>query len=156
MLFRSLLRSVGVHTYPRTTDPYYTGSPVTAVNSTTEFVIPVGVSTVPTFHKTGGFVIPAIRAPRTANFSTSGTDPAAGGTPVTKVIDSTSFVVNSGVSTRGHLYARGGTVTKPLDIVFDDPLSYSNIPLIYSSSSVVGVGTSATIEIGRASCRERV
>ena len=138
---------VGVHTYPRTTDPYYTGSPVTAVNSTTEFVIPVGVSTVPTFHKTGGFVIPAIRAPRTANFSTSGTDPAAGGTPVTKVIDSTSFVVNSGVSTRGHLYARGGTVTKPLDIVFDDPVSYSNISLTGGG----GTQAKANIVVGQGS-----
>jgi len=32
-------------------------------------------------------------------------------------------------------------------VIFDNPLSYSNIPLIYSSSSTAGVGTAATIDI---------
>jgi len=32
-------------------------------------------------------------------------------------------------------------------VVFDDPLSYSNIPLIYSSSSRPGFGTEATVDI---------
>jgi len=40
----------------------------------------------------------------------------------------------------------GYTSTNPPYVVFDDPLSYSNIPLIYSSGSS-GVGTQAKIDI---------
>ena len=40
----------------------------------------------------------------------------------------------------------GYTASNPPYVVFDDPLSYSNIPLVYSSSSS-GVGTQATINI---------
>ena len=127
------------HTYPRTTDPYYTGSRITAINSLTEFVTNVGVSTVPTFYASGGTVQGVIVAPRVS-------DPAAGQATVSVVLDDNNFLVNTGVSTRQHLYARGGKVNKPLTVLFDDPLSYSNIPLIYSSSSV-GTGSSAVIDI---------
>ena len=41
----------------------------------------------------------------------------------------------------------GYTSTNPPTVIFDDPLSYSDIPLIYSSSSPSGVGTQATIDI---------
>jgi len=41
----------------------------------------------------------------------------------------------------------GYTSTNPPDVIFDEPLSYSNIPLIYSTSSPVGVGSSAIIDI---------
>ena len=41
----------------------------------------------------------------------------------------------------------GYTSTNPPIVVFDDPLSYSNIPLIYSSSSTSGIGTQATADI---------
>jgi len=41
----------------------------------------------------------------------------------------------------------GYTRTNPPLVVFDKPLSYSNIPLIYSSSSVSGFGTEATVDI---------
>ena len=41
----------------------------------------------------------------------------------------------------------GFTNTNPPILVFDDPLSYSNIPLLYHSTSSVGVGTSATVDI---------
>lgn len=41
----------------------------------------------------------------------------------------------------------GYTSTNPPYVVFDSPLSYSNIPLIYSENSVTGVGTQATIDI---------
>jgi hypothetical protein len=40
----------------------------------------------------------------------------------------------------------GYTSTNPPYVIFDDPLSYSNIPLIYSSSSS-GVGTEAKINV---------
>ena len=134
------------HVYPRTTDPAYCGSKVTAVNSATEFVINVGVSTVPTFYSSSGVAQPALIAPRNVNNSASGTDPAAGETNVLKIINNTSFEVNTGISTRKHFYARCGKVNIPLDVVFDDPLSYSNIPLIYSSTSV-GLGTGAKIDV---------
>jgi hypothetical protein len=41
----------------------------------------------------------------------------------------------------------GYTSTNPPTVLFDSPLSYSNIPLIYSSSSPSGFGTQATIDI---------
>ena len=41
----------------------------------------------------------------------------------------------------------GYTSSNPPIVVFDDPLSYSNIPLIYSSSSRSGLGTEATVDI---------
>jgi len=41
----------------------------------------------------------------------------------------------------------GYTSTNPPYVFFDDPLSYSNIPLVYSSDSVSGVGTEAKVDI---------
>jgi hypothetical protein len=41
----------------------------------------------------------------------------------------------------------GYTSSNPPKVIFDDPLSYWNIPLKYSSSSNLGVGTEATIDI---------
>ena len=134
------------HVYPRTTDPAYCGSKVTSVPSTTVFVINVGVSTVPTFYQSGGVAQPAIIAPRVNNNSASGHDPAVDGSNVLRVIDSTSFEINTGISTREHFYARCGKVNKPLEIVIDSPLSYSNIPLTYTSG-VTGLGTQATIDV---------
>ena len=134
------------HTYPRTTDPVYCGTKVTAVNSSTEFEVNAGVSTVPTFFQSGGTAQPVLIAPRANNNSASKSDPAVSGTNVLRVIDTTTFEINTGISTRKHFYARCGKVNKPLDIVIEDPLSYSNIPLEYSSSSA-GLGTHATIDV---------
>jgi len=41
----------------------------------------------------------------------------------------------------------GYTTTNPPIVVFDSPLSYSDIPLIYSSDSPSGFGTQATVDI---------
>jgi len=41
----------------------------------------------------------------------------------------------------------GYTRSNPPLVIFDSPLSYFNIPLIYSSSSSTGVGTEATVDI---------
>ena len=68
------------------------------------------------------------------------------GSNVLRIVDSTSFEINTGISTREHFYARCGKVNKPLDIVIDDPLSYSGIALTYTSSSS-GIGSAATIDI---------
>ena len=100
------------------------------VNSATEFEVNAGVSTVPTFYQSGGTAQPALIAPRINNNSASGFDPAAQGSSVLRIIDSTSFEINSGISTRAHFYARCGTVKKPIDIVIDGPLSYSGIFLL--------------------------
>ena len=51
------------------------------------------------------------------------------------------------MTTCPHFYARVGKVYKPFEVLIDEPLSYSNIPLVYSSNSVTGVGTSATADI---------
>ncbi len=40
----------------------------------------------------------------------------------------------------------GYTATNPPEVVIDDPLSYSNLPLIYSSESS-GIGTQATVDV---------
>ena len=135
------------HTYPRTTDPVYCGTKVTAVNSSTEFEINAGVSTVPTFFQSGGTAQPVLIAPRATNNSASTFDPAVNGTKVLRVVDNTTFEINTGISTRKHFYARCGKLNKPLDVVFDNPLSYSNIQLVYSSSSVTGFGTHATANV---------
>lgn len=41
----------------------------------------------------------------------------------------------------------GYTSTNPPKVVIDDPLPYSDIPLIYSTSSASGVGTQATVNV---------
>jgi hypothetical protein len=41
----------------------------------------------------------------------------------------------------------GYTSTNPPIVIFDDPLSYSNIPLIYSNESTIGIGTGARVNV---------
>lgn len=41
----------------------------------------------------------------------------------------------------------GYTTTNVPEVIIDAPISYSNIPLVYSSSSASGVGTEATVDI---------
>jgi len=41
----------------------------------------------------------------------------------------------------------GYTSTNPPIVVFDDPLSYKDIPLIYSDDSILGVGTGSKVDI---------
>ena len=136
------------HKYPREGDPTYNGTAVTKVNSTTEFEVNIGISTVLSNYTGVGTakVQPCIIAPRAVNQSTSKTDPAEPGVNVLSVIDDYSFIVDTGVSTLPHNYARGGTVSKPMEVVIDEPLSYTNIPLDYATPAV-GVGTNATVDI---------
>ena len=68
-------------------------------------------------------------------------------------IPNIEFIGTASVS-NGHIVSvaitnpgSGYTSTNPPIVIFDDPLSYSNIPLIYSSSSPSGFGTSATIDV---------
>ena len=134
------------HRYPRKPDPTYGGTPVTKVNSTTQFEVNIGISTVESFYVGLGSVQAAIIAPRANNNSASKTDPAANSATVLDVIDSKTFITNTGISTLAHYYNRGGTLEKPLDVIFDDPESYSDLALEYASNSS-GIGTAATIDV---------
>ena len=94
--------------YPKGGDPYYNGSIITRVISNTQIETQVGPSTTPSFYNSGGKIQGVILAPRLNNNSPSGTDFAAGGTFVDKIIDSKTYVVNVGISTVDHNYARAG------------------------------------------------
>jgi YHYH protein len=52
-------------------------------------------------------------------------------------------VVSVAITNPGAAY----TSTNPPIVVFDSPLSYSNIPLVYSSKSSSGIGTGAKVDI---------
>ena len=137
---------ITTHRYPRKPDPTYSGVDITAINSTTEFEVNIGISTVPSYYVGLGSVQGAIMAPRANNFSASKTDPASGGTTVLRVLDNKTFEINTGVSTLEHFYARGGSLQRSMDVVFDDPTSYSNMTLQYASG-YSGIGTAATIDV---------
>ena len=103
-----------LHYYPRANsvtnphggDPIYCGTPVIGVASATQFTINAGISTVPTFYVTGGSAQPVLIAPRANNNSASGQDVGFDGSTVLRVLDATTFEVNTGISTRPHNYAR--------------------------------------------------
>ena len=86
-------------------------------------------------------------APRKGSSTDPDGDPAYNGTSVLQVIDSTNFVVNTGINTNPHLYNRGGVVRRPLKVIIDDPLPYAGIALTYSSDSVSGVGTGGFVDV---------
>ena len=67
-------------------------------------------------------------------------------TPSIEFIGTASIVGGHIVSVAITNPGTGYTSTNPPYVVFDDPLSYSNIPLIYSSGSF-GIGTQAKIDI---------
>ena len=94
--------------YPKGGDPYYNGSLITRVISNTQIETQVGPSTTPSFYNSGGKIQGVILAPRLRNNSPSGEDFASGGTFVDKIIDSKTYVVNVGISTVDHNYARAG------------------------------------------------
>lgn len=68
------------------------------------------------------------------------------GTPSIEFIGTASVSNGSIVSIAITNPGTGYTSTNPPYVIFDDPLSYSNLPLIYSSSSS-GVGTQATVNV---------
>ena len=144
-----------LHYYPRANsvtnphggDPIYCGTPVIGVASATQFTINAGISTVPTFYVTGGSAQPVLIAPRANNNSASKQDVGFDGSTVLRVLSATEFEVNTGISTRPHNYARCGKVNQLMKVVIDDPLSYSDIPLVYSGSSPGIGGTEARADV---------
>ena len=133
-------------TYPNTNDEIYCGTQVTRINSISEFEVNAGIGTTELYYTSGGIVEEIILAPRHKNNSPTGSDPAASGTTVIKVVDEFSFIIDSGESPYTHFYKRCGEVRQNLDVVIDSPLSYFNVPLIYSDGSA-GVGTEATVDL---------
>ncbi len=128
------------HRYPRGGDPGYDGMQVAGVSSAKNFSIYVGTSTVPTNYVSGGTVQACIYAPRN-------TDLDEPGVTVNKVLDDTTFEVQVGLSSRHHIYNRGGKVNQQMKVVVDSPIGYSDIPLVYSSSSPGSGGAQATADI---------
>ena len=137
------------HAYPRSVDPYYTGSNVLSVigdvETSTQFTVNVGPSDHPSFYEYGGKVQAAINVPREKNNSQSGRDPAFGGTRVINIIDENTFIVNTGKANDSHTYARGGVVNKPVYVIFESPVPYDNLQL---QGSDTGVGASIDVVIG--------
>ena len=144
-----------LHYYPRANsvtnphggDPIYCGTPVIGVASATQFTINAGISTVPTFYVTGGSAQPVLIAPRANNNSASKQDVGFDGSTVLRVLSATEFEVNTGISTRPHNYARCGKVNQLMKVVIDEPLSYSDIPLVYSGSTPGIGGTEARADV---------
>ena len=132
--------------YPRQEDEIYCGTQVTKLNTLFEFEINAGIGTTELYYTSNGIVEEVIIAPRQINNSPTGQDPIADKTGIVKIIDEYSFIINSGSSPYTHFYKRCGNVEIPLKVIFDDPLSYYNIPLVYSSSNT-GFGTGATVDI---------
>ena len=124
-------------TYPRTSDPYYTGSKISSVLTTKRFVIQVGAGNTALQYTSGG----------TAQLIKLPTNFPVDSTPVTRVIDTTTFAFDAGISTQTNLYNRGGVVRRPLKVIIDDPLPYAGIALTYSDSSPAGVGTGGIVDV---------
>ena len=129
------------HTYPRVPTANYRGMEVVGIGTTvTELSISAGIGTTDKYYQGGGVIQEALLVPR-------GTDSAASGVTIITVIDTKTFTINSGKSEYQHLYARSGSVERLMNLVIDDPLSYTDIPLVYSSTSPGDGGAQGTIDV---------
>jgi len=152
----------------------FVGNPITAPHDYNTSNIPVGGSIVSVASSKGFGYQPLVAAAGTAIVSLSGTiqsisigNSGSGyrsgvqqiinvgvftsstETPNIEFIGTASVVGGNVVSIAITNPGTGYTFTNPPIVVFDDPFSYTNIPLVYSNSSPlgVGVGTQATISI---------
>ena len=116
--------------YPKGGDPYYNGSLITRVINNTQIETQVGPSTTPSFYNSGGKIQGVILAPRLRNNSLSGEDFASGGTFVDKIIDDKTYVVNVGISTVDHNYARAGLSQQGKRIASSIEQGYSGFNVI--------------------------
>jgi hypothetical protein len=69
------------------------------------------------------------------------------GTPSIQNIGTATISGGNIISVTINTPGSGYTTTNPPIVIFDTPLSYSNIPLEYSSTSVSGSGVQATVDI---------
>ena len=122
--------NVQAHAYPKKGDPWFDGTVVTRVINNTKVEMNVGVSTVPTYYKTGGTIQGAIIAPRLVNNSLSGSDYASGGTFVDKILSPNEYVVNVGISTCVHHYNRGGQMFQGKRITSSTGDGYSGVDVL--------------------------
>ena len=118
------------HVYPKGGDPYYNGSIVNRVIDNQNIEIQVGPSTTPSFYNGGGKIQGVILAPRLRNNSPSSEDFAAGGTFVDKIIDDHTYVVNVGISTVDHNYARGGISQQGKRVAASNEIGFSGFDVI--------------------------
>ena len=139
--------STPTHTFPRSGDDAFCGVSVAGVASATQFSINIGTGVTLSNFISGGTVQPVLIAPRANNNSASGQDVGFDGSTVLRVLDATTFEVNTGISTRPHNYARCGKVNQLMKVVIDDPLSYSDMQLIHSTSSPGFAGSEARADI---------
>jgi len=162
----TLKESVGVSSIQ------FTGTATSLASDINTSNIPVG-GVIVSVGATSGFAYqPLVSAGGTAIVSVAGTIQSIGiGNSGSGYRVGVQTVVNVGVATSsvgtpniefigtaaisgGHIVSvaitnpgMGYTSSNPPIVIFDDPLSYSNIPLVYSSSSTSGVGSQATIDI---------
>ena len=150
------------HTYPRATDPAAnTTLDISAVTATT---ITVNVGTNPATVSAGihTFVSATSNAVRTGGQYThtfvSSDEGAIVSTATTSIqhIGFTTVITGTGnISTSVNITNPGfnlnigiGSDTVLPDIIFDEPLPYSNIPLVYSDeNTLTGVGTQARVNV---------
>ena len=69
------------------------------------------------------------------------------GIPNINIVGIASITKGNVVSVKITNPGSGYTFTNPPEVVFDSPIGYTNIPLIYSNDSQPGVGTQSTIDI---------
>lgn len=133
---------VGILTFPRTTDPYYNGSEVRTVGTSTIFSSFVGYSTVTQYsYNSSGTIQYAERIQNYVDEGYSGYD-------VLEAIDGANLRIDTGIGTAYYEYARGGMVEKPVYVDITAPDPYFNRRLEYTGGTS-GIGTDAK-------CRFRV
>jgi len=162
----TLVESVGI------TSVQFTGTATSALYDVNSSNVPVGGIIVSVGSTSGFGYQPLVAAGGTAVVSASGTIQSISiGNSGSGYREGVQTVVNVGVATSstgtpniefiGTAAISGGNIvsvaitnpgvgytsTNPPIVVFDEPLSYNDIPLIYSSSSVSGFGTEATVDI---------
>ena len=69
------------------------------------------------------------------------------GVPNIDIVGIASITKGNVVSVKITNPGSGYTFTSPPEVIFDSPIGYTNIPLIYSNDSQSGVGTQSTIDI---------
>lgn len=143
---RTITNDVGITSFPK-------GGIIVSVGSTNGFGYQPLVAAGGTAIVSGLGTISAISIGNSGSGYRSGIQNVRVGVATTTVgIANIQFIgtatVNNGsiVSVAITNPGSGYTSTNPPYVIFDSPLSYSNIPLIYSSTSS-GFGTSATIDI---------
>jgi hypothetical protein len=161
----SLTENVGI------TSVKFTGNPVSVNNDAKTSNVPVGGIIVSVASTNGFGYQPLVSAGGTAIVSVAGTIQSISIGNSGSGYRSGIQTVNVGIAT-STVYSRiieyigtasisngsivgvsitnpgvGYTSTNPPIVIFDSPLSYSNLPLIYSKSSVSGIGTGSKVNV---------